>query len=96
MEERAGDAISSDDDEPLSVSLRRPTTFKETGLLQPQEQRSDAVTVSSSQPPRASLTLPAQNATRTTPNKVAKRAARTDVSSTKVVLFTVWHGFTID
>ena len=47
---------SSDDDEPLSVSLRRPTTFKETGLLQPQEQRSDTVTVSSSQPPRASLT----------------------------------------
>lgn len=52
---------SSDDDEPLSVSLRRPTTFKETGLLQPQEQRSDAATVSSPRPPRASLTSLAEH-----------------------------------
>jgi len=55
--EKATEGVaSSDDDEPLSVSFRRPTTFKETGLLQPQEQRSDAATVSSSQLPRASLT----------------------------------------
>jgi len=37
---------SSDDDEPLSASLRRPT-FKETGLLQPQKHKSGVITVSS-------------------------------------------------
>jgi len=37
---------SSDDDEPLSTSLQRPT-FKETGLLQPQKHRLDVITVSS-------------------------------------------------
>lgn len=46
VEKATEGAASSDDDEPLSVSFRRPTTFKETGLLQPQEQISDAVPVS--------------------------------------------------
>lgn len=50
---------SSDNDEPLSVSLRRPKGFKgfkETGLLQSQKRKPGATTVGSSKPPQAFLT----------------------------------------
>jgi hypothetical protein len=40
---------SSDDEEPLSASLQRPTAFKETGLLQPVNHGSEVVAVSPSQ-----------------------------------------------
>ena len=48
---------SSDDDEPLSVSLRRPPTFKETGLLQPQNYKPDVITMSIFQPHCVSLMI---------------------------------------
>ena len=87
---------SSDDDEPLSASIRRPTTFKETGLLQLQKNKSGAVTVSPFQPRRSFLTVFFQKSTVTVPNKMAKRAMGTDVSSSKVAVSTGYNGSAVD
>lgn len=85
---------SSDDDEPLSASLRSPTTFKENGLLQPRKNKSDAIIVSLFQPHRSFLTV-FKKLSRTVSNKIAKRATGTDVSSSKVTVFTGHHGLTV-
>lgn len=80
---------SSDDDEPLSASLRRTSTFKETGLLQPKTSRSEKVTVDSFLFSRASLMVLAQKVARTVSNKIPRRASGVDISSRKVTLFSV-------
>jgi hypothetical protein len=83
--------VDSSDDEPLSISLRRPAAFKETGLLQPKKHKevSTISSLSSLYLLQTSLMAPIQKPTTTFSIKIPKRAGGTDVSSATVTLFPV-------